>query len=318
MAGMKSKRRLTKRRRRQQKRSRKLRRNQRGGGYSVAVNQMISPGNPVNLQYQGVGMDCAGSPQRAGTLDGIGMLQNPGGLPGLSNNVFSGMLKGGGSQLGSGGIVVQNNGLPVIENHQNGGTLLGVAVNDGEMPGSAGLMQPARSLPTDPAGYTYQYMRDAQAQKGGRYGADLAAASSQYGSNGVGYAGIAPTGRVACESGSYDALNADRALQLQTTNTMTNNVPGFAPYIMKGGKSRRKRRQQKKKNKQGGGGTNAENLANAAPYYFAGQVDSMKYNAPTAGYAWQPLMPQVSNNPGVNDYNTYDARHFNPACMKTN
>ena len=318
MAGKVSKAiRRTRRRRRQQKRSRRLRRNQRGGGYSEVLTNDIYPGQQIHEQYQGVGMDCAGSPQRPGALDGIGMLQNPGGLPGLSNNVFSGMLKGGGSQLGSGGIVTNPQGAPLI---QNGGTLLGVAVNHGEVPGSAGLMQPARSLPNDPDGYTYQYMREAQAQKGGRYAADLAAAAGQYGSNGVGYAGIAPTGRVPCESGSYDGLNPDRALQMQTTNRMTYDppVPGFAPFVMKGGKSRRKRRMQKKKTKQGGGGTNAQNLANAAPYYFAGQVDSMKYNAPTAGYAWEPMMPQVPNNPDVSVQRTYDARHFNPACMKTN
>ena len=44
----------------------------------------------------------------------------------------------------------------------------------------------------------------------------------------------------------------------------------------------------------------------------------MKYNAPTAGYAWEPMMPQVPNNPDVSVQRTYDARHFNPACMKTN
>jgi hypothetical protein len=247
---------------------------------------------------------------------------------------------------------VQNNGNPVI---QNGGTLLsvaprsedyptvrGVPVGQGEIPGSAAGFPPARAhLPIDPAGYTYDYMVTQQKpQSGGRYGFDPVNATSMYGSNGVGYGGLAPIGRVGCESGSYNALNPDMALQLQTTNRSTYQppVPGFAPFVpsfsMKGGSRKQQRipphmrrkksqkKQQKKKlsqrKKQSGGGTNAENMANAAPYYFAGQIDSMKYNAPTAGYEWRPLTPTVSNNPGVSDQGTYNARHFNQACLKTN
>jgi len=302
-------------RRRTLRQSSKLRRNQKGGGYSEKLDLSIYPGQQVHQQYSGTGMDCAGSPTRPGALDGIGRLN--GGLPGVS--------QGGGSQRGSGGIVVQNNGTPMI---QNGGTVLGVAVNQGEEPGSVRFHNIPGSLPKDPAGYTYQYMQEVQkAQTGGRYGFDPVNAASVYGSNGVGYAGLAPIGRVACESGSYDALNADRALQMQTTNRMTYEppVPGFAsfvpPFSFKGGRRlppHKSRKQQKKKRNQRGGGTNQENLANNPPQVFAGQIDSMKYNAPTAGYEWRPLSPAVSNNPGVSDQGTYAARHFNGACLKTN
>ena len=79
-----------------------------------------------------------------------------------------------------------------------------------------------------------------------------------------------------------------------------------------------RRSQQKKKLNQRGGGTNAENLANVPPQVFAGQMDSMKYNAQTAGYSWEPLRPAVQQNPDVSNWRTYDARHFNSACMKTN
>jgi len=317
--------------RRRTHRQRTLRRNQKGGGYSEKLDFTIYPGQQVHQQYTGVGMDCAGSPTRPGALDGIGRLN--GGLPGVS---YGGGKKrrGGGSQRGSGGIVVQNNGTPVI---QNGGTVLGVAVNQGEEPGSVRFHNIPGALPKDPAGYTYQYMQDAAKpqQSGGRYGFDPVNAASTYGANGVGYAGLAPIGRVACESGSYDALNADKALQLQTTNRMTYQppVPGFSSFVprflMSGGSRkgpipphmrRRKsqKRQQKKKLNQQGGGTNAENLANNPPQVFAGQIDSMKYNAQTAGYSWRPLDPAVQNNPGVSDQGTYAARHFNGACLKTN
>jgi len=308
------------RRKRHMKRRKTLRRNQKGGGYSEKLDLSIYPGQQVHQQYQGTGMDCAGSPTRPGALDGIGRLN--GGLPGVSYG--GGKKRRGGGQLGSGGIVTTNTGAPLI---QNGGTVLGVAVSQAEQPGSVRFHNIPGQLPKDPAGYTYQYMQDAaKSQTGGRYGFDPVNAASVYGSNGVGYAGLAPIGRVGCESGSYDALNADRALQMQTTNRMTYQPPvtGFAsfvpPFSFKGGRRlppHKSRKQQKKKN-QRGGGTNAENLANNPPQVFAGQIDSMKYNAPTAGYSWRALDPPVPNNPGVSDQGTYNARHFNGACLKTN
>ena len=51
---------------------------------------------------------------------------------------------------------------------------------------------------------------------------------------------------------------------------------------------------------------------------MVGEVDAMRYYAPTAGYGNLPLMPQVPNNPGILMQLGYPAGHFNPACMKTN
>jgi hypothetical protein len=115
-------------------------------------------------------------------------------------------------------------------------------------------------------------------------------------------------------------------VQELTTNTMTYNVPGFTP-LMKGGRRVRrgnntskrsgplhrrgfkprksKKRSQKKKNKQRGG-------------VVVGQVDAMRYYAPTAGYSNLPLVPQVPNNPGILMQLGYPAGHFNQACLKTN
>ena len=326
------------RRKHHSKRRRTLRRNQKGGGYSEKLDLTIYPGQQVHQQYQGVGMDCAGSPTRPGALDGIGRLN--GGLPGVSYGGGKKKRRGGGSQLGSGGIVVQNSGRSVL---QNGGTLLtvandfagsvrGVPVSQAEQPGSVRFQNIPGSLPKDPAGYTYQYMQDAAKpqQSGGRYGFDPAIASSLYGSNGVGYASPGPTSSVKCEAGSVNPLNADLALQMQTTNPNPSEVPGWSRQFnpLRGGRSRRRlrkgylpphmRRSQKKKRSQQGGGTNQENLANNPPQVFAGQIDSMKYNAQTAGYSWRPLSPAVQNNAGISDQGTYPARHFNEACLKTN
>ena len=49
-----------------------------------------------------------------------------------------------------------------------------------------------------------------------------------------------------------------------------------------------------------------------------GQVDAMRYYAPTAGYANLPLNPPVMNNPGILMQLGYPAGHFNEACIKTN
>jgi hypothetical protein len=50
---------------------------------------------------------------------------------------------------------------------------------------------------------------------------------------------------------------------------------------------------------------------------YVGQVDAMRYYAPTAGYDNLPLMPQVPNNPGILMQVGYPARHMNMACLKT-
>jgi hypothetical protein len=207
------------------KRSRKNQKNQKnqkqgGGGYTETLNLSIYPGQQVHSAYTGSGYDCAGSPQRAGALDSIGMLQNPGGLPGLSPS----LMRGGGTQLGSGGIVVGNDGEPVIggrrggkrrrnQKQQKGGTVLGVAVREGSYPGTPASGTPAQAMPqesTVPAN-----VNAARAQMGGRYGMEGSPLDPV---RGVGMSGYAPIGRVACEAGTTDALNPDMALQTMTTN----------------------------------------------------------------------------------------------------
>jgi len=298
--------------------------NQRGGGYTEKLDLSIYPGQQVHQQYGGPGYDCAGTATRPGTLDSIGMLQNPGGLAGLS----PGLLKGGGSQLGSGGPVVMGGRRRKNKRNQNGGTVLGVSVADGSYPGTPSYGTPAQNFSQENA--IRANVNAARApQMGGRYGMEGSPLDPV---NGVGMSGYAQIGRVPCEAGTRDALNLDPTsaaapygVQELTTNTMTYGVPGFTKLMNGGGRRRgnntskrsgpvhrrgskhrkSKNRSQKKKNKQRGG-------------VVVGQVDAMRYYAPTAGYSNLPLVPQVPNNPGILMQLGYPAGHFNQACLKTN
>ena len=309
--GARRSRKVSKRSRKNQK-NQKNQKTQRGGGYSETLNNSIYPGQQVHTPYGGPGYDCAGTATRPGALNGIGMLQNPGGLAGLS----PGLLRGGGSQLGSGGPVVSNNGTLLNggrrrryrrKQQQQGGTILGVAVQDGSYPGTPASGTPAQAVLQE--GAVPANVNAARAQSGGRYGMEGSPLDPV---RGIGMSGYAPIGRVACESGTLDALNPDPALQAMTTNRMTYGVPGFTP-VMRGGRSIHKQRRlpvhkrtQKKKSKRQSGGV------------VVGQVDAMRYYAPTAGYSNSPLMPQVPNNPGILMQTGYPAGHFNQACLKTN
>ena len=309
-------RKVSKRSRRSQK-SQKSQKSQRGGGYSETLSNSIYPGQQIHTAYGGPGYDCAGTATRPGALSGIGMLENPGGLAGLSPS----LLRGGGSQLGSGGTVVNNNGIPINggrrrryrrkqqqqQQQQQGGTVLGVAVDDGSYPGTPASGTPARDIVQE--GAVPANVNAARAQSGGRYGMEGSPLDPV---RGVGMSGYAPIGRVACEAGTTDALNPDMALQTMTTNRMTYGVPGFTP-VMRGGRSIHKQRRlpvhkrtQKKKSKRQSGGV------------VVGQVDAMRYYAPTAGYSNSPMVPMVQNNPGILMQTGYPAGHFNQACLKTN
>jgi len=284
---------------------------QGGGGYSEKLDLSIYPGQQVHAAYGGPGYDCAGSPARAGALDSIGMLRNPGGLPGLS----PGLMSGGASQLGSGGIVLGQNGKAIIggrrrkRKNQNGGTVLGVGVRDGSIPGTPSSGTPAQVvLQESQVGPNVNAPR---AQSGGRYGMEMQAADLIMSpSNAVGTLGYAPIGVVPCERGTTDALNPDPSLQRLTTYPNTTGVAGMT-QVMRGGrrvskKSKKgdKKKSLRKRRQQGG--------------VVVGQADSMAYYAPTAGYTNLPLAPQVPNNPGILMQLGYPAGHFNPACLKTN
>jgi hypothetical protein len=161
-----------------------------------------------------------------------------------------------------------------------------------------------------------------QQQSGGRWGA-VPEQGPLNPTNGVGTIG-SPFARVGCETGTFNRLNPDPA-GIQTMSTAPGTVPGWtgftdmmgrvaAGFGMKGGRrSKRskkgrkcatKRQRQQQKQQQSGG-------------RFVGDVASMAYYAPTAGYGNYPMSPAPANNPGILMQVGYPARHLNEACIKT-
>jgi hypothetical protein len=190
---------------------------------------------------------------------------------------LNGKLFGGATQLGSGGPVVP----PAVPN--------------------AGV-QGFRGYTTGAAAELSQM---GPAMVGGRYGTAVFEGPLNP-MNGVGTT-PGPFGRVHCEAGTRDPLNPNPG-GIQTRTTEPGYVAGWSQYLPKflqGGK----RRTRKTK-----GGAQ---LSPAPLTVSVGDVDSMRYNAPTAGYSNFPLAPPVMNNPGILMQTPYDARAFNMACLKT-
>ena len=310
-------------------------RSQSGGGYTEQLNLSIYPGQQVHQAYGGPGYDCAGAPSRPGALDSIGMLRVPGGLPGLSPGLFS----GGGSQLGSGGIVTTNQGASINggrrkRRQQQGGTIPGIAgvsVEDAPKAGTPSSNTPAPATLQEsqiPAN-----VNAARGQTGGRYGMEINPAALVLDQqNGVGMSGYAQNGRIPCEIGTKDALNLNPGgVQGMSTLPSFAGVGNFT-QLMKGGrrknnggfakttrrKTPRKQQKQKQKQKQQQGGSKKKRSRRQQGGVVVGQVDAMRYYAPTAGYENLPLVPQVPNNPGILMQLGYPGGHFNQACMKTN
>jgi hypothetical protein len=125
-------------------------------------------------------------------------------------------------------------------------------------------------------------------QKGGRYGffPEMGPLNPD---NGVGVA-PAPFGRIPCESGTFNPLNPNPGnVQGLTTAPLT------PPYVS---------------GKLSGGGN--------FPTVQVGQVDAMRYYAPTAGYRNDFMTFRApSPVPGLTIQTPYDAKAFNQACIKT-
>lgn len=295
---------LSRKRRSLKRRSQK--RKQKGGGYTEVLSATaIYPGQQVHQQYTGPGYDSPTVPIRPGTMADIGALRNPGALPGMAR------MMGGATQLGSGGPVILDKypGSPNPLDLQQpiGGSLVALGTD------------PARLLPAKPPLYHggNRQKKQKKRQSGGRWGA-VPEQGPLNPTNGVGTIG-SPFARVGCETGTFNRLNPDPA-GIQTMSTAPGTVPGWtgftdmmgrvaAGFGMKGGKrSRRSKKSRKcstkRQQKQSGG-------------RFVGDVASMAYYAPTAGYGNYPMSPAPANNPGILMQVGYPARHLNEACIKT-
>jgi hypothetical protein len=137
-------------------------------------------------------------------------------------------------------------------------------------------------------------------QKGGRWGSfpELGPLNPI---NAVGASGMAQFGRIGCEAGTYNSLNPNpNDIQQATTAPlmppvmkMLGGANGFSPAPYS---------------------SDSSNF----PQVNVGAADSMRYNAPTAGYRNDfQAFPSGSAVPGLTLQTPYDAKSFNAACIKT-
>lgn len=317
-----SKNRKSLRRDRRNKRSVKHRRDKRrdGGGWSdlpagpfdkIAVN----PGNQVHFPYTGPGKDCTGNPHsiRPGYIADY----TPKGLPGLSGGKRRNKRRGGAAMPSVASDLpgpVNNPYLPPVSSS--------VTPKPGDFPnttGTAGTVANPQNLPVVMSMPGVPTPGDAQMPKvqldSGANAANLAAPKGQAGGrygffpgmgplnplNGVGTT-PGPFGRIPCEVGTFNPLNPDpKGIQTMSTAPL---VPPFVTGKLSGG------------GLPAGSGFSASS-ANF-PTIKVGDVDSMRYYAPTAGYRNDFMTFRApSPVPGLTIQTPYDAKAFNEACIKT-
>lgn len=230
------------------------------------------------------------------------------GVPGQQEHIpYSGAGKDcAGSPLRPGLILAPlggSGGLPGMSGGFRGGE--GAAIGRG-MDQTTGASAELKQIMGAAAGFA----NGPGAMRGGRYSMDPNGAAA-FSSNGVGLASYAGIGRAPCELGSQNSLNPNPG-GIQQLSTRPADMAGWSRTVNPMGGGMRRTRRMKKSLKRGG----AMPLA-GAPVVHVGAVDSMAYNAPTAGYGNMPLAPAVMNNPGILMQVPYDARAFNQACIKT-
>lgn len=286
----------------------------RGAGYSDGPNWIQgAPGNLVHNSFSGTQnnlsplTDCTGNPMshRPGWIPSGTDMSVRGGLPGMRGGKRR--RKRGGAAMPPMATLDEYSGRPVYDSitppptsfpnpNGAGGSIAQPAQQQPVVavpPG--GVVPPGAHMP----GTSSQVIR----QSGGRYGM-FPGMGPLNTSNGVGTT-PGPFGRIPCEAGTFNPLNPNPGnVQGLTTAPLT------PPYVtMRGGGSN-----MTGSPVDGGSSYSAANF----PTVQVGAADSMRYYAPTAGYghAYQtfkapsPVPALMLNTP-------YDARAFNPACIKT-
>ena len=326
-------------RRRTFKNRKSLRRSRRkasGGGWSDlpkgSFNQIaVNPGNQIHFPFTGPGKDCTGNPQsiRPGWIFDYASK----GLPG-----FSGGKRRNKNRRSRGGAA-----MPTAASTSFGSTLPGPVTNPnlppvsgsvtpkpGDFPDTTGaggsISRPdtVMSMPGVPV--QGQPLMDKmpiaelsksadaanlaapQPQKGGKRNRKV---GGRYGFfpgmgplnpvNGVGTT-PGPFGRIPCETGTFNPLNPNPGdIQRMSTAPLT---PPFVTGRLAGGGLP--------------AGTSFAASAANFPTVQVGNVDSMRYYAPTAGYRNDFMTFQApSAVPGLTIQTPYDAKAFNQACIKT-
>lgn len=303
-------------------RRKKRRSRVRGAGYSDGPNWIQgAPGNLVHNSFSGTQnnlsplTDCTGNPMshRAGWIPSGTDMSVRGGLPGMRGGKRR--RKRGGAALPFMATLDHFEGTPANQ-------VITPPPTSFPAPNGAGgsIAQPAQQQPViavPPGGVVPPgaQMPGASSQvvppvqKGGRYGF-FPSMGPLNPENGVGTT-PGPFGRIPCEAGTFNPLNPNPGnIQRLTTAPLTPPYVTMPPMnTMRGGGSN-----MAGSPVDGGSSYSAANF----PVVQVGAADSMRYYAPTAGYghafqtfkAPSPVPALMLNTP-------YDARAFNPACIKT-
>jgi hypothetical protein len=267
--------------------------------------------------------DCTGNPMshRAGWINPGTDMSVRGGLPGMKGGKQR--RKRGGADPTSMATLGSFNGTPAekvitpLPGYFSNPAGRAGSVSDPDT-GSVVAVQPGGAVP-EGATVSKDVASNviANGQKGGRYGF-FPGMGPLSPSNGIG-SSPSPFGRIACEVGAPNPLNPDpKGIQTLYTAPL---APAFTtgppraysslPFMSGGGMNM---------NLAGAptsAGSSGYSVANFPPVQV-GAADMMKYEAPTAGYshafqtfkAPSPVPALMINTP-------YDARTFNPACIKT-
>ncbi len=308
---------------RKSSRRKKRRSRVRGAGYSTGP-MAVHPGDLVYNSYSGPQTsfsplkDCTGNPMshRSGWIPSGTDMSVRGGLPGM---------RGGKRRRKRGGAAMPFMATPFMATPFMAtlDSFQGRPVNGSitEPPTSfpdrtgAGIQQPVIAAPhggvippgAQMPGVSSQVVPPIQT--GGRYGF-FPGMGPLNPANGVGTT-PGPFGRIPCEAGTYNPLNPNPDnIQRLTTAPLTPPYVTMPPMnTMRGGGA----------NMAGSpvDGGSSYSVANF-PTVQVGAADSMRYYAPTAGYshAFQTFKAP-SPVPALMLNTQYDARAFNPACIKT-
>jgi hypothetical protein len=306
---------------------RRTRRKASGGGWSDlpkgTFNQIaVNPGNQVHFPFTGPGKDCTGNPHsiRPGWIYDY----TPKGLPG-----FSGGKRRNKNRKSRGGAA-----MPVAASTSFGSSLPGPVTNPnlppvsgsvtpkpGDFPATQGVAgtvakpDVVMSMPGVPVGGQplmpkmpiAELSKSADAsnlaapkQAGGRYGF-FPGMGPLNPVNGVGTT-PGPFGRIPCETGTFNPLNPNpNDIQRLSTAPLT---PPFVTGKLAGGGLP--------------AGTGLAASSANFPVVRVGDVDSMRYYAPTAGYRNDFMTFRApSPVPGLTIQTPYPAGAFNQACIKT-
>ena len=304
----------------------------RGGGYSDGPGFIRgAPGNLIHNSYSGPQTDfsplkdCTGNPMshRTGYIPVGTDMSVRGGLPGLRGG------KRGRKHSGKRGRKRGGAAMPymaTLDHFTDRPVYSSVTAPPASFPDRTGAgtpqppvqqvvaVQPGGAIPTGavmPPGMSSQVIPPAmQKQSGGRW-AGMPGMGPLNPENGVGTT-PGPFGRIPCEAGTYNPLNPNPDnIQRLTTAPLTPAYVRMPPMnTMRGGSNANMLGSPV----EGGSGYSAANF----PVVQVGAADSMRYYAPTAGYghAFQTFRAP-SPVPALMLNTQYDARAFNPACIKT-